>query len=880
MSTTLLSAIENIWSGAELGPVLYLLGGDGRVRWLSNNLHEFCGLDPLSWIGLPLTALVQFAPGGPSAPADPVASESSGLSVRVGKLLLPGGVQRAVRVVEARGEGVPGFGALSANGGGFEGAALSALMGQVAIWRLDLRTLQARAYGPLAESFGYGYDERNARGWVGLFHPSDAPAYQEQLDAVIRGQTNYFEAEARARHRDGRWLWTLSRAEVSRRDEAGHALELTGVTFNFSPQKEAELQLQAHSQLLRRSLRLARVAAWGYDTARGEQLWTDEASALLGVPTGYVPEMLLGLELFDGESQLRVHKAVTRALDEGIGFDQELLRITPQGRVLWVRTVANPEFEGGVMVRLSGLFQDITRQRRMEQAVRDSEQLLKQLTASLPDAIFQLRRTAEGVYHLDFVSEGIRRLLSLPLSGALPDFSGLMDAVESAARAQVLRSLDRAASLRELWSQELPLENAGAQARILMGKAQTEAQLDGSYLFFGFLSDISEQRRQQQALRDAEQTQQRLARVEAVGQLAGGIAHDFNNYLTSIVMSLSLLEAQPELSQDAQQLVREALSATSSAQALTRQLLTFSRGAAPVKQTVDSTALVREAVAFTLRGSAINCRFEHSAEVWPIEVDPGQIQQVLQNLVLNASQAMGGNGQLIIRILNVEPSQNTLGGLKPGPAVRIEVIDTGLGVPEAIRDKLFQPYVTSKEHGSGLGLASAFSIVRRHEGLITHESSAQGTNFSVWLPAQPQRLVVQDLAPALALGSGQVLVMDDNDGILKMLTRALKHLGFEAVAAHDGAQALGLMRRAIALGRPFRAVILDQTIPGGVGGAEALKLLQSVAPEVIAIATSGYTEGDAMARYREFGFAGVLRKPFRIQDLARVLAEVLPDLGS
>lgn len=285
---------------------------------------------------------------------------------------------------------------------------------------------------------------------------------------------------------------------------------------------------------------------------------------------------------------------------------------------------------------------------------------------------------------------------------------------------------------------------------------------------------------------------------------------------------------------------------------------------------------MREAVAFTLRGSAVECRVLSALNVWPVEVDPGQLQQVLQNLVLNASQAMNGVGQMQICIGNVAAGTVDIAGLSPGPMVRIEVIDKGPGVPLHIREKLFQPYVTSKDQGSGLGLASAFSIVRKHEGLITYDSGAGGSTFSVWLPAVPKRMIERsgDAVP-MAQGSGRILVMDDNEGILKMLSRALIHLGFAPTTALDGVQARTALETAMHLGVPFRAVILDQTIPGGIGGADALKLLRAVDPMVRAVATSGYTEGETMANYQEFGFDGVLRKPFRIQDLAKVLSEVL-----
>jgi PAS domain S-box-containing protein len=844
-------------------PVLYLLGSDGAIRWVSNRLSTF-GLDSLEWLGQGLSKVVQLDPTEPKLQGDCL--------LREGLLQTPEGPRR-VQICETLHDGIPAFGVISPACNEMDSQALAAIMGQVALWRLDLRTLESISLGRLTGILDLGEDA-SPRRWVEIMHPDDALGFRAQLENIGRDQSSTLEVEARVKQRDGRWLWTLTRGEVSRRDDTGYPIEMVGITLDVSRQKKVENELQDHRTLLRRSLRLARVAAWAYDAKSHDQVWTDEASELLGVPSGYVPEQLLGLELFDGESQVRVQKSLRRALDEGIGFDQELLRITPAGRVLWVRAVANPDFENGEMVRLSGLFQDITRQRRMEQAVRDSEQLLRQLTAGLPDAIFQLRRSSEGSYHLDFLSEGIRPILNLAPDAPMPDFDALARSFLEPNLKTLLRSLDTASAKRELWQQDLIVRSS---RRILTGRAQPEPQLDGSCLFFGFFSDVSEQRTQEQALKDIEQSQQRMARLEAVGLLAGGIAHDFNNYLTSIVMSLSLLESQPEVAGEANQLVREALSATSSAQALTRQLLTFSRGALPVKQVVRTEALVREAVAFSLRGSAVECKLAHDDQLWPMEVDPGQVQQIIQNLVLNAAQAMNNSGHLQIQMRNVSADAHHLTGVSRGPLVRIDVIDRGAGVPSAIREKLFQPYVTTKEHGSGLGLASAFSIARRHDGLIGYEANSDGpgSKFSVWLPALPSHHVETPVTAQIIQGSGHVLVVDDNEGILKMMDRALRHLGFSCVCAKDGVEAAKLASAAKHSHSPFTLVVIDQTIPGGVGGADALKLLHAIDPALPAIATSGYTEGETMANYREFGFHGVLRKPFRIQDLSKVLNEVL-----
>jgi PAS domain S-box-containing protein len=859
------------------GPILYWLNGTGLVRWIASNIRRDFGLEPTDLFGRALHEFITFDP-----PND-TAANPAGLQLRTGRLRTAQG-EVAVSITETRGEGLPGLGAIAPLDAGDTTAPAPNLgpSAPVLLWQIALDTRQLQVQGALAQTLGYSDGVISGNSWSELVHPEDWAIALEHTNTVLQGLADRFEIEARVQQQDSEWLWTLTHGEVTQRDANGKPLRLSGVCIDITKQKASSAESSGHRALLRRSLRLARVAAWAYEPKSGAQIWTEEASELLGVPAGYVPDELLGLELFDGESQLRVRRALRRAIDEGIGFDQELLRITPQGRVLWLRVVANPEFEDGAMVRLSGLFQDVTRQRRMEQAVRDSEQLLKQLTSGVPGGIFQLRRSAEASYHLDFISAGVRRLLDIPDDAPLPDFKQLYDALEATSQSALLRSLDRAAAQRSLWSLELNLKSQGDETpKVLLGRAQPESQLDGTCLYYGFLNDITEQRRQEDALRDAEASQQRLARLEAVGQLAGGIAHDFNNYLTSIVMSLSLLEAQPELSRDALQLVREALSATSSAQSLTRQLLTFSRGAAPVKQVIETELLVREAVAFTLRGSALEARVHAQPKLWSIEVDPGQMQQVLQNLVINASQAMSGRGLLRVELSNVPASEFDLVSMPIRDYVKIEVIDRGGGVPEAIRGKLFQPYVTSKENGSGLGLASAFSIVRRHDGMIvyTHEPEAgmSGSAFSVWLPAHKVRSEERSTPSGMPSGSGDILVMDDNDGILKMLTRALSHLGFTAAIAHDGEEARRILSDAMQAGRKFSAVILDQTIPGGVGGAEALKLLRELDPHLRAIATSGYTEADTMSRFQDFGFSGVLKKPFRIQDLARVLQEILSD---
>lgn len=376
----------------------------------------------------------------------------------------------------------------------------------------------------------------------------------------------------------------------------------------------------------------------------------------------------------------------------------------------------------------------------------------------------------------------------------------------------------------------------------------------------------------------------KTARLESLGVLAGGLAHDFNNILMGVVGNLSLAQsmARPEDSALLERLT-SAATACNRARGVTNQLLTFSKGGAPVKTAASIHEIVTECARFCLSGSPVAPKFDVPPDISSAEVDTGQIGQVVQNLVLNAMQAMmpaGGTLEISLRNVDVDASnQPARTPIVAGRYVCVAVKDTGQGISEEHLTRIFDPYFTTKEKGSGLGLAISYSIVRAHGGVITVESEVGvGSRFSVYLPASAaaaaEPVDVRPKPHAARLAGGRVLLMDDEPMVGEVAQQMLESLGYEAVLSMSGAEAIERFREADAQGNPFVAVILDLTVPGGMGGAEAVTHLKAIRADVPAIVTSGYADDPVMARFRDYGFDAVLPKPFPIPALRRALEEL------
>ena len=391
-----------------------------------------------------------------------------------------------------------------------------------------------------------------------------------------------------------------------------------------------------------------------------------------------------------------------------------------------------------------------------------------------------------------------------------------------------------------------------------------------------FLTDITDRRR-------LEEEQQRVAKLESVGLLAGGIAHDFNNILTAILGNISLagMDAAPgsELSESLEQ----AEKASQRAKALTKQLLTFSRGGAPVTKLASLTDMLKDTAGFALRGSNVKCHFFIPDDLWQAEIDEGQVSQVIHNLVINAQQSMPAGGAIDLLAENMSLSKTQIQNrglpLPEGDYIMITVIDHGSGIPLEYLVSIFDPFFTTKQKGSGLGLATSFSIARQHGGHISVESElGSGSTFYLYLPASREIIMPKQVKQVAGkpVGKARILVMDDEQEIRDIAGRMLKNIGYKDVEfAEDGAAAIKLYQAAMEEAKPFSVVIFDLTIPGGMGGEEAIKKLLSIDPAVKAIVSSGYVDDAVIAKYMEYGFSGMVAKPYTTGELRKVVQDVI-----
>ncbi len=407
---------------------------------------------------------------------------------------------------------------------------------------------------------------------------------------------------------------------------------------------------------------------------------------------------------------------------------------------------------------------------------------------------------------------------------------------------------------------ETPIADSAAPIR------DDDSEIHGVVMVF---RDVTQQRQQEREMR-------RMAKLESVGLLAGGIAHDFNNILTSVIGNVSCAKLPGMSPVERDEVLTEAEQAVWRARDLTQQLLTFASGGVPVKEVASLAELVEEAAGFALRGSSARCDLAPPDDLWPVEVDTGQFNQVFHNLMINADQAMPDGGTVAVELANVELGHDNERSLPRGRYVQVTVSDEGIGIAADHLSRVFDPYFTTKHRGSGLGLAVCHSVIAHHGGALRVESElGVGTTFHVLIPATAARAThATKIGEGLAQGQGRILVMDDDGAVNALVNRMLVRLGYEVVTSFDGAEAAGLFEAAAAAGKPFDVVLLDLTVPGGIGGRETLELLLEIDPGVRAVVCSGYSQDPVLADPTRYGFAAAVVKPFRVQTLAQIIQDV------
>ncbi|MBU1076871.1 MAG: response regulator [Spirochaetes bacterium] len=423
--------------------------------------------------------------------------------------------------------------------------------------------------------------------------------------------------------------------------------------------------------------------------------------------------------------------------------------------------------------------------------------------------------------------------------------------------------------LKEESQQEIELIREDGNKAILT-LTKTIIMWKGKKAFLITLHDLTEQR-------IIEENMFKIQKLESVGTLAGGIAHDFNNLLSSVLGNISMARLKVKPCEEIYEYLLDIEKAAVQARNLTKKLLVFSKGGEPVKKIFSMKEMLIETVDFILKGSIARPRFSIADNLFPVKGDSSQIAQVIDNLLINAVSAMNEGGIIDVSAENTVVNKKDIPGLDTGHYIKISIKDCGQGIPKENLSKIFDPYFTTKKDGTGLGLAMAYSIIRKHGGAIIVESEVgKGSVCTVYLPAVLKtRQTSVKKRVKMTQGAGRILVMEDDLKVQKTMGKILNILGFEVCFAQDGKKTEKLFRKAIDEKKPFDAVIMDLIIQGGLGGKNTINKIKQIDPEVKAIVSSGYSDDPVMADYKEYGFVDVLPKPYTIEEMSGVLNRVL-----
>ncbi len=734
------------------------------------------------------------------------------------------------------------------------------------IFLIDAGGVIFAANATLAKRLGKGLDELIGTKVSELLPAELVERSRTYLAEAIRtGRMVHFEDM-----RDGRFL-DISISPIM--NGGGKVSKLAVFSLDITERKRAEETLRKSEQRYRLLVnQIPAVLFKGY--ADGSIDFFDrKVEDLTGYPKeDFDSRTLKWTDLVVREDQKDWKNKFLEALRTNRSFMREYRIRRKDGTLRWLEGRAQILCdEAGRIGYVSGVLFDITEQRRTEEALRESEEKYRGLIETTSTG-YVIVDAADKV--LDANPEYVRLTghhdLKEILGRSVIDWTAEQDRWKNAAAQEQCQKTGVIKHLELTYvggdGRSLPVEINATAIRTSEGVKR-----------IALVRDISDRKRIENERAKLEAQLVQAQKMEAIGTLAGGIAHDFNNILTAILGNIGLGMLDQGMGDQGRQRLAAAEKACQQAQRLARQLLTFAKGGAPIKELVSLENLVAETASLACRGSQVRCEYAFGKDLMAIFGDPGQICQVFQNLIINAIQAMPQGGTIEITGENIKVGKDGRLPLQAGNYVKVSIKDQGIGIPEKNLQKIFDPYFTTKQQGSGLGLATAYSVVKNHHGHISAESGlAEGSTFQVYLPASNGKVKrPPQESTELLSGKGKILVMDDEAMVREVLGMMLLALGYEAQFAKDGVEAIALFSQAQGSADPFTAIILDLTVPGGMGGKEAMERLLKIDPQVKAIVSSGYFDDPIMADFQKYGFAGVIAKPYKVAELGKTLNKVL-----
>jgi PAS domain S-box-containing protein len=716
---------------------------------------------------------------------------------------------------------------------------------------------------------GYSRDEI-----VGLsvddVHPKeDLPAVRSLFEKQLRGDIS-LATEVPMLRKDGSVFYAdINATHVT----LGGKQCLVGVFRDITKRKKADTALREREKQLAASQRIAHVGSWAHNLTTGQVVWSDELFRLLGLDPKTDPaDFKMFFDMIHPEDRPALKKAIDETVQTGKHFSIDYRFNLRDGRTRILHAQAELiRDESGTQIILSGTGQDITEHKLAEEKIRRSEEFIRSILDTVDEGFIVIDRdfrilTANNAY-CGQVGESCdsvigRHCYEISHKTLRPCYE---EGEECAVR-QVFETGEPHTALHK---------HPDAKGSILYVETKAFPIKDST----GAVTSVIETVNNITEKHLLEEEQLKTQKLEAIGTLAGGIAHDFNNLLQGVFGYISMAKMTMNQKERSLAMLEQAEKALHMSVNLTTQLLTFSKGGRPVKKKIQLKSVIENSVRFALSGSNVDFRIKFDDNLWAVDGDEGQIGQVVQNIVLNADQAMPAGGTIVIAARNVRaPHKGLPVLLAEGQYVEISVKDYGIGIPEQYLSRLFDPYFTTKEKGSGLGLATSYSIIKNHGGLIDVKSElGKGSTFFVYLPAIEAEEEKVGTIPATVkdVRKGRILVMDDEELIRNIVGIMLRALGHEVEFAENCEKAIAKYREALSSGRRFDIVILDLTIRGGMGGEETLRELIALDPEVKAVVSSGYSDNATISEYESRGFRACLVKPYEVAALRDVLNVLL-----
>ncbi|HVN95362.1 MAG TPA: PAS domain S-box protein [Syntrophorhabdaceae bacterium] len=643
--------------------------------------------------------------------------------------------------------------------------------------------------------------------------------------------------------------------------------------MDITERKKAEEALRESEERLRQAIRVSQSGIFDHDHLTDTIYWSPQQREIFGWGPDETVTLQAFLECIYPEDRERIVATVRRAHDPaGVGlFDVEYRIIHRGGAIRWLTTRSQTFFEGDGgrrrKVRTVGATLDISERKEAEEKIREKEGKYRLLFESANDGIFihdetgfiDCNEKGAEMYGLP-KEEIIGRRPSEFAPERQPD-GRLSSEVASEKVQAALSGIPQVFEWKPVRADGSPFDVEITLSRLKLG---------GKMYLQAIVRDIGERKR-------LEQEMLKMEKLESLGTLAGGIAHDFNNLLQGIFGYISMAKMSFNQKEKSLAMLEQAENALHQSVSLTTQLLTFSKGGKPVKKQISLLPVIENAAKFALSGSQCYYQLDIEPGLWQVDADGGQLGQVIQNMVLNADHAMPEGGAVVITAKNVLKPDSKHPKLPKGNYVEISVQDRGIGIPKKYLQKIFDPYFTTKEKGSGLGLATSYSVIRNHGGLIDVTSeSGKGTKFFIYLPAiEVEKEFKETTEVSSVVRKGKILVMDDDKLVRGVAEELIRTLGHEVDCAKDGIDAIQKFVLARDSGKPFDVVILDLTVKSGMGGEQTIKELREIDPSVKAIVSSGYSNSRAVVDYHSYGFAAFLNKPYSIDSLKNNLNALL-----